>query len=95
LPSRPIAEAAFAKSCGVAPLKAGSGKTDGRHRLNDGGNGQSHHALWRIVLTRLGQRDERTVAYVQRRLAEGRAKPEIIRSLKRYVVREVFQQLPR
>jgi transposase len=39
----------------------------------------------RVVLTRLGQGQPRTVAYMQRRLAEGRTKPEIIRALKRYV----------
>jgi hypothetical protein len=32
---------------------------------------------------------------MQRRLAEGRTKPEIIRSLTRYVAREIYQQLPR
>ncbi len=83
-------EAAWAKLCGVAPIPAGSGKTNNRHRLNPGGNRQANHALWRIVLTRLGQRDVRTVTYMQRRLAEGRTKPEIIRSLKRYVARETY-----
>ena len=39
--------------------------------------------------------DPRTRAYVERRLKEGRSKPEIIRILKRYVAREVFHQLPR
>jgi transposase len=47
------------------------------------------------VLTRLGQGEPRTVAYMRRRLAEGRTKPEIIRFLKRYVAREIFHQLPR
>ena len=88
-------EAAWAHLCGVAPIPAGSGKTNTRRRLNSGGNRQANHALWRIVLTRLGQGEPRTVAYMQRRLAEGRTKPEIIRSLKRYVAREIFQQLPR
>jgi transposase len=87
-------EAAWAHLCGVAPIPAGSGKTNGRHRLNQGGNRQANHALWRIVLTRLGQREPRSVAYMQRRLAEGRTKPEIIRALKRYVAREIYQQLP-
>jgi transposase len=86
-------EAAWAHLCGVAPIPAGSGKTNKRRRLNPGGNRQANHALWRIVLTRLGQRDPRTVAYMQRRLAQGRTKPEIIRSLKRYIAREVYQQL--
>jgi transposase len=84
-------EAAWAKLCGVAPIPAGSGKTNNRHRLNPGGNRQANHALWRIVLTRLGQGDPRTVTYMQRRLAEGRTKPEIIRSLKRYVARETYR----
>jgi len=83
-------EAAWAKLCGVAPIPAGSGKTNNRHRLNPGGNRQANHALWRIVITRLGQHDPRTVTYMQRRLAEGRTKPEIIRSLKRYVARETY-----
>jgi transposase len=87
-------EAAWAHLCGVAPIPAGSGKTNKKRRLNPGGNRQANHALWRIVLTRLGQREPRTVAYMQRRLASGRTKPEIIRSLKRYVAREIYQQLP-
>jgi hypothetical protein len=32
---------------------------------------------------------------MQRRLKEGRSKPEIIRVLKRYVAREVYRHLPR
>ena len=86
-------EAAWAHLCGVAPIPAGSGKTNKRRRLNPGGNRQANHALWRIVLTRLGQREPRTITYMQRRLAQGRTKPEIIRSLKRYVAREIYQQL--
>ena len=88
-------EAAWAKLCGVAPIPAMSGKNNGRYRLNPGGNRQANHALWRIVLTRLGQREPRTVAYMNRRLAEGKTKPEIMRCLKRYVAREVYQALPR
>lgn len=87
-------KAAWAHLCGVAPIPAGSGKTNKRHRLNPGGNRQANHALWRIVLTRLGQGEPRTVAYMHRRLAAGRTKPEIIRALKRYVAREIYQQLP-
>jgi transposase len=87
-------EAAWAHLCGVAPIPAGSGKTNGRHRLNPGGNRHANHALWRIVITRLGQGEPRTAAYMQRRLAEGRTKPEIIHALKRYVAREIYQRLP-
>jgi transposase len=90
---RITSEAAFAHLCGVAPIHASSGKTT-RHRLNRGGNRQANHALWRIVFTRMGS-DARTRAYVERRLAEGRSKPEIMRVLKRYVAREVYRHLPR
>jgi transposase len=72
-------EAAFAHLCGAAPIHASSGKTV-RHRLNRSGNRQANHALWRIVLTRMSS-DPRTRAYVQRRLTEGRSKPEIMRVL--------------
>ena len=54
----------------------------------------SHDALWRIVMVRMVF-DPRTRAYVARRTHEGRSKREIIRSLKRYVVRELYRCLPR
>lgn len=92
-PERIRSEAAFAHLCGVAPIEASSGKTT-RHRLNRGGNRQANQALWRIVFTRMGSHPP-TRAYVERRLAEGRSKPEIIRVLKRYVAREIYRHLPR
>lgn len=93
-PQRVHSEAAWAHLCGVAPLEATSGKVTRRHRLNRGGNRQANHALWRIVFTRLGS-DPRTRTYVARRLDDGLSRPEIIRSLKRYVARETYRQLPR
>ena len=39
-------DAAFAKLCGACPIPAGSGKTNGRHRLNRGGNRQANAALY-------------------------------------------------
>jgi transposase len=36
-----------------------------------------------------------TIDYVRRRTAEGKSKPEIIRCLKRFVVREIFGHLCR
>jgi transposase len=92
-PHRLRSEAAFAHLCGVAPLRASSGKID-RHRLNPGGNRQANHALWRIVFTRMSG-DERTRKYVARRLAEGRSTREIMRVLKRYVARELYPHLVR
>jgi transposase len=90
-PHRLKNEAAFAHLCGVAPLRASSGKVD-RHRLNPGGNRQANHALWRIVFTRMAG-DERTRKYVARRLADGRSTREIMRALKRYVARELYPHL--
>jgi transposase len=87
-------EAAWAHLCGVAPLLIQTGKTTNRYRLNRGGNRQANHALWRIVFTRIGS-DPRTRAYVERRLAEGLSKREIMRVLKRYVARETYRHLPR
>ena len=77
----------------MAPIQASSGKVT-RYRLNRGGDRQANSALWGIVITRL-RSDPRTQMYMERRLKEGRSKPEIIRVLKRYVAREVYPHLPR
>jgi transposase len=84
-------ESSFARMCGAAPLPASSGKTT-RHRLNRGGNRSANNALWRIVIVRL-RRDPRTQLYMERRTKEGMSKQEVIRCLKRYVAREVFDAL--
>ena len=92
-PQRLRSEAAFAHLCGVAPIDASSGLTS-RKRLNRGGDRTANQALWRIVMVRMVH-DPRTRAYVERRTNEGRSKREIIRSLKRYVARELYRHLPR
>ncbi|MGI3779229.1 MAG: transposase [Janthinobacterium lividum] len=46
-------EAAFAKMCGACPSPAGSGKTNGRNRLNRGGNRQANAALYRTTIVRM------------------------------------------
>ena len=92
-PQRLHSEAAFARLCGVAPIPTGSGKTDGYHRLHRGGDRQANSALWRIVLVRMAN-DPKTKAYVERRTKEGKQKLFIMRCLKRYVARELFQLLP-
>jgi transposase len=93
-PERLHSEAAWAHLCGVAPIPAGSGKTDGRVRLDHGGDRKANSALWRIVMVRIAH-DPETTAYFHRKLQEGRSKAEIIRLLKRYVAREVYRHLPR
>ncbi|MDQ3354248.1 MAG: IS110 family transposase [Actinomycetota bacterium] len=86
-------EAAFAKLCGVCPIPTGSGRTDGTYRLNRGGNRQANAALYRAVIVRMRWHPP-TIAYVERRTAEGKSKKAIIRCLKRYLLRELYQLLP-
>ena len=86
-------EGCFAAVCGSSPVDASSGKQQ-RHRLNRGGDRQANSALYLIVLNRLSW-DPRTKAYMQRRLAEGKTKKEVIRCLKRYVARRCTASSPK
>lgn len=86
-------DAALAKLCGACPIPTGSGKTSGRHRLNRGGNRQANAALYRAIIVRMRWHPP-TIAYVERRTAEGLSKKEIIRCLKRFLAREVYRLLP-
>jgi transposase len=90
-PDRLHSEAAFAALCGSNPIPASSGKTN-RHRLNRGGNRQANATLHRIAVCRL-RWHEPTQNYTQRRLAEGKTKPEVMRCLKRYIAREIYHAL--
>jgi len=92
-PERIHSEAALAKLCGACPVPASSGKTS-RHRLNRGGHRQANAALYRVVIVRM-RTHQPTLDYVKRRTTEGKSKPEIIRCLKRFVVREIFGHLCR
>jgi len=80
-PHRLRSEAAFAHLCGVAPIPASSG-----------GDRAANNALYIVVLGRL-RYDPRTRRYADRRTTEGLSKPEIIRCLKRYVAREIYNLL--
>ena len=84
-------EASFAHLCATAPVPASSGRTS-RHRLNYPGNRAANRALHMIVLVRL-RYCERTRSYMDRRLAEGKTKKEVIRCLKRFVARELYRTL--
>jgi transposase len=88
-PERLAHERGFAALCGASPVQHSSGKTNGRLRLNRGGDRHANSALWRIVIVRMGTHLE-TKAYVERRTKEGMPTIEIIRCLKRYVARELF-----
>lgn len=91
-PHRLRSRAAFAALCGAAPTPASSGKTGTRHRLNRGGNRQANRALWTIAVNRL-RSDPRTQTYRNRRRAQGKTNPEIIRCLKRYIANEIHTLL--
>jgi transposase len=88
-PDRIRSEAALAMLCGLCPVPASSGKTT-RHRLNRGGHRQANAALHRIVVVRM-RFHEPTIAYVNRRTKEGKTKKEIMRCLKRLLIREIYQ----
>jgi transposase len=90
-PQRIATEASFARLCGVAPVPASSGNTT-RDRLHRGGDRQANAALHRVVIVRM-RHCARTRAYITRRTSEGKTKREIIRCLKRYVAREVYQAI--
>ena len=91
-PDRIRSEAAFAKLCGACPIPASSGRTTGRHRLYRGGHRHANAALYRAVLVRM-RFHQPTVEYVARRTADGRTKREIIRCLKRFLAREIYQRV--
>jgi transposase len=91
-PERIKSEAALAKLAGTAPVPTGSGMTGGRHRINHGGHRQLNAAIYRTVIVRM-RFHQPTIDYVARRTAEGKTKREIIRCLKRYVIREVYHLL--
>ena len=88
---RLTSEAAFARLCGVAPIPASSGQTH-RMRLHRGGDRQANRSLHLIAVCRL-RYDQRTIDYMIRRRAEGLSKKDVIRCLKRFIVREVFHDL--
>ena len=91
-PHRLHHERSFAALCGATPVPDSSGRTNGRLRLNRGGDRHANSALWRIVIVRMATHPE-TKTYVERRTKEGMPTIEIIRCLKRYVARELFPHI--
>jgi transposase len=91
-PERLRTEAGYAALCGSAPVRVSSGKTN-RHRLNRAGDRQANSALWTIVMVRIRSNHAPTIAYLQRRTTDGLSKREAIRCLKRYVAREIYNDI--
>ena len=92
-PQRLHSQASFAALCGAAPVPASSGKTS-RHRLSRGGDRAANNALHRIALVRMSSHPP-TREYVQRQLAGGHSKKEILRKLKRAIAHGIFKLLTR
>ncbi|NNN16636.1 MAG: IS110 family transposase [Acidimicrobiaceae bacterium] len=90
-PERLMSDASFARLCGVAPIPASSGNVT-RYRLHRGGVRDANSALHVAVIVRL-RYCTKTKAYMERRTAEGLSKMEVIRCLKRYLIREVLRAL--
>lgn len=88
---RVTSEAALARLCGVAPIPASSGQTT-RHRLHRGGDRDANSAIHMVVINRL-RWHEPTRAYIARRTSEGKTKKDIIRCLKRTIVRELYRAI--
>ncbi len=90
-PGRFRSEAAFARLAGAAPIPASSGQVI-RYRLDRGGDRKLNRALHTIVVCRR-RSHAATIAYVQRRVAEGKSKRDATRCLKRYLARSIFRLL--
>jgi transposase len=84
-------EAAFARLAGVAPIPASSGQTI-RHRLDRSGDRQLNKALHMILVTRR-RTHPATIAYINRRIHEGKTRREANRCLKRYLARSLYRLL--
>jgi hypothetical protein len=57
-----------------------------------GVNRQANAALFRVAIVRMKDH-EPTLVYVKKRTREGKSKREMIRCLKRYIIREIFKHL--
>jgi transposase len=84
-------EAAFARLAGAAPIPASSGQTV-RHRLDRSGDRKLNRALHMILVTRKRLHPP-TIAYIERRLQEGKTRREANRCLKRYLARNLYRLL--
>ena len=88
---RITSEAAFARLAGAAPIPASSGKTI-RYRLDRSGDRKLNRALHMILVTRR-RTHPATIAYIERRMNEGKTRREANRCLKRYLARSLFRLL--
>jgi transposase len=84
-------EAAFARLAGCAPIPASSGQTI-RYRLDRSGDRRLNRALHLILVTRR-RAHPATIAYINRRVHEGKSRREATRCIKRYLGRSLYRLL--
>jgi len=84
-------EAAFARLAGAAPVPASSGQTI-RYRLDRSGDRKLNRVLHMMLVTRK-RTHPATIAYIDRRLQEGKIRREANRYLKRYLARNLYRLL--
>lgn len=84
-------DAKLARTAGVAPIPASSGRSD-RHRLDRGGNRQLNCALHRLAVNK-GRWDPESRDYLARKQAEGKTRMEALRCLKRHLARRIWHLL--
>lgn len=84
----------YAMFAGCAPIPVWSGKTQGRVRLNRGGNRQLNCALHRIAVTQI-RIDSPGKEYYERLLTSGKTKTEALRCLKTAIARRIWRTMSR
>ncbi len=84
-------DAKLARLAACAPIPVQTGRTD-RHRLDPGGNRQLNHAIHMLAMTKI-MHDSETALYIAKQRRRGKTNREAIRSLKRHLIRRVYNLL--
>lgn len=95
-PHRFTSEAKFARWCGIACVSVSSGEGDNeptRHRLDLLGNRQVNRILHCISVTQTRCGHEPSVAYIERKRAEGKSKREARRAHKRRLANRIIRRM--
>jgi transposase len=95
-PTRFSSESKFARWCGIACVPVSSGEGDGepiRHRLDLLGNRQVNRILHGMSITQTRCGHQPTVAYIDRKRAEGKSKREARRAHKRRLANRIIRRM--
>lgn len=95
-PNRFSSEAKFARWCGIACVSVSSGEGDNeptRHRLDLLGNRQVNRILHCVSVTQTRCGHEPSVAYIERKRAEGKSKREARRAHKRRLANRIIRRM--